>query len=291
MMKNDDAVSTVIAMMLILGIIVTLLAIYSATYLPGLKQQSEIEHSRDVANAFTRFGSDIDYVISHKKTARFSEPFSLGGGDILLSPVRSSGLVTIGEERPLVNVTVTNTTWDKTMMGNVSLVNVSYVPSFTSWEPQGYLWEYGFVAVTKGNVTVPQSSQYTNISEARAGSGGFLESFIDISPLENEIEITVVNLTRKEDGYFITGSGIATLGVNATASESYLEDVDKIIFENCTVSDDDKVSEMMGKYLGDKLGVTPDYNPGTHTHTFTYRDDNKPPAVTLRIVNVEVSVW
>jgi len=45
-----------------------------------LKQQSEIEHSREVANAFVRFGSDIDYVISQKKTARFSEPFSLGGG-------------------------------------------------------------------------------------------------------------------------------------------------------------------------------------------------------------------
>ena len=300
MLKNDDAVSTVIAMMLILGIIVTLLAIYSATYLPGLKQQSEIEHSRDVANAFTRFGSDIDYVISHKKTARFSEPFSLGGGDILLSPVRSSGLVTIGEERPLVNVTVNTTGDDVPMTGNVSLVNVSYVPSFTSWEPQGYLWEYGFVAVTKGNVTVPQSSQYTNISEARAGSGGFLESFVDMSQSKNdEIEITVVNLTTsKEDRSFITGSGIATLEVNATASESYLKKddeivlVDKIVFENCTAGDNDKVSVMMGKYLGgleDKLGVKPDYNSDTHTHTFTYLSNK--PTVTLRIVNVEVSVW
>jgi len=304
MMKNDDAVSTVIAMMLILGIIVTLLAIYSATYLPGLKQQSEIEHSREVANAFVRFDSDIYYVISHKKPARFSEPFSLGGGDILLSPVRSSGLVTI-EERPLVNVTVTNTTQGK-MTGNISLVNVSYVPSFTSWEPQGYLWEYGFVAVTKGNVTVPQSSQYTTISEARAGSDRFLESFIAMSPLENEIEITVVNLTRKEDGYFITGSGIATLGVNATASESYLKTddgivlVDEIIFENCTAGDA-KVSEMMGEHLErlctemvKSLGGTCTYVPpndsSPQTHKLMFNNGDKP-TVTLRTVNVEVSVW
>jgi hypothetical protein len=294
MMEKDDAVSTVIAMMLILGIVATLLAIYSATYLPGLKQQSEIEHSREVANAFARFGSDIDYVISHKKTARFSEPFSLGGGDILLSPVRSSGLVTI-EERPLVIVTVTykEEGSEKEKETVASLVNVSYVPSFTSWEPQGYLWEYGFVAVTKGNVTVPQSSQYNTMDEARADSDRFLESFIDISPLENEIEITVVNLTCKEDGYFITGSGIATLGVDATASElERLEDVNEIIFENCTVSDDDKVSVMMGKYLEgleDKLGVEPGYDSDTHTHTFEYTDNN--PTVTLRTVNVEVSVW
>jgi len=316
MMKNDDAVSTVIAMMLILGIIVTLLAIYSATYLPGLKQQSEIEHSRDVANAFARFGSDIeyvisrsdsdiDYMISHNKSVRFSEPFSLGGGGVLLSPVRSSGLVTIGEERPLVNVTVTNTTQGK-MTGNISLVIVSYVPSFTSWEPQGYLWEYGFVAVTKGNVTVPQSSQYTTISEARAGSDRFLESFIAMSPLENEIEITVVNLTRKEDGYFITGSGIATLGVNATASESYLKTddgivlVDEIIFENCTAGDA-KVSEMMGEHLErlctemvKSLGGTCTYVPpndsSPQTHKLMFNNGDKP-TVTLRTVNVEVSVW
>lgn len=284
MMEKDDAVSTVIAMMLILGIIATLLAIYSATYLPGLKQQSEIEHSRDVANAFARFGSDIDYVISHKKPARFSEPFSLGGGDVLLSPVRSSGLVAIGEERPLVNVTVTNQTGGM-MTGNTSLVNVSYAPSFTSWEPQGYRWEYGFVAVTKDDVAVPQSSRYNNISEARAGSGVFLRSFVDMSRSGNEIEITVVNLTRKEDGFFITGSGIATLGVNATVSEpTTLKDVTQIVFENCTSGSDDRVSEMMGEIL-ETLGTQ--YDPLSQTHTLI----DPPDTVTLRTVNVEVGVW
>ena len=29
-----------------------------------------------------------------------------------------------------------------------TLANISYVPSFTTWEPRD-LWEYGFVAVTK----------------------------------------------------------------------------------------------------------------------------------------------
>jgi len=311
MMKNDDAVSTVIAMMLILGIIVTLLAIYSATYLPGLKQQSEIEHSREVANAFVRFDSDIYYVISHKKPARFSEPFSLGGGDILLSPVRSSGLVTI-EERPLVNVTVTNTT-DETMTGNVSLANVSYVPSFTSWEPQGYLWEYGFVAVKKDNVTVPQSSRYNTMDEALEDRGaGFLRSLIklvEVDPPDGnpEVIITVVNLTTSKEGRsFITGSGIATLGVNATASESYLKTddgivlVDEIIFENCTAGDA-KVSEMMGEHLErlctemvKSLGGTCTYVPpndsSPQTHKLMFNNGDKP-TVTLRTVNVEVSVW
>src|SRR5690606_33913742 len=159
-------------------IIATAIAIYSATYLPGLKQQSEIEHSRDVANAFVRFGSDIDYVISHKKTARFSEPFSLGGGDVLLSPVRSSGLVTI-EGQPLVNVTV-NVVGMPLMIGDASLVDVSYVPSFATWEPQGYRWEYGIVAVTKDDVAVPQLSRYNTMDDTQEDRSGFLERFVEL---------------------------------------------------------------------------------------------------------------
>lgn len=296
MMEKDDAVSTVIALMLVLGIIVTLIAIYSATYLPGLKQQSEIEHSREVADAFARFGSDIEHAVLQQKSARFSEPFSLGGGDVLLSPVRSSGSVTI-EKEPLVNVTVTNQT-GSVMTRNASLVNVSYVPSFTTWEPQGYLWEYGFVAVTKDDVAVPQSSDYNNISEARADSDEFLCFFVYLTPNGGgDIEITVVNLLPKKDGWFMTGSGRATLGLNATVSESYLENVETIVFENCTVGDGDKVSEMMGKHLEKLCDSTNSdtyvYVPGTLSspprHTLTF--STTPPKVTLRTVNVEVGVW
>ena len=293
-MKNDEAVSTVIAMMLILGIIATLIAIYSATYLPGLKQQSEIEHSRDVANAFVRFGSDIDYVVSQKKAARFSEPFSLGGGDVLLSPVRSSGLVTIGEERPLVNVTVTNQTGER-MTGNVSLVDVSYVPSFTTWEPQGYRWEYGFVAVTKDNVTVPQSSGYNTMDEALGKRGvEFLGSVIDLNPSGANLEITATNLTRKEDEFYITGSGIATIEVNATTLPKLsLDEVTEIVFEDLIADGGvpgmkeilkEKCEEVERKGVGATY-IPPGEGESSHKLTFT-----SSVTVTLRIVNVEVSV-
>ena len=214
-----------------------------------------------------------------------------------MSPVRSCGSVTIEKEPPLVNVTVTNQT-GSVMTGNASLVNVSYVPSFTTWEPQGYLWEYGFVAVTKDNVTVPQPSRYNTILEARADSGEFLRFFVVLTlTTGSDIEITVVNLTRKEDGFFITGSGRVTLGVNATVSESYLGEVETIVFENCTVGDGDKVSEMMGKHLEKLCDSTNSdtyvYVPGTLSspprHTLTF--STTPPKVTLRTVIVEVGVW
>jgi hypothetical protein len=288
-MKNDEAVSTVIAMMLILGIIATVIAIYSATYLPGLKQQSEIEHSREVVNAFVRFGSDIDYVISHEKTARFSEPFSLGGGDVLLSPVRSSGLVSI-EKQPLVNVTVTNQTGER-MTGNATLVNVSYVPSFTTWEPQGYRWEWGIVLVTIDNVAVPQSSGYNTMADALEKRGAeFLGSVIDLNPSGANLEITVVNLTWKENEFFITGSGIATLEVNATVlPKSSLDEVTEIVFEDLTSgSEVPGMKEILKEKCEGVGGAT--YTPpgeGESSHKLEF---NPPVTVTLRTVNVEVSV-
>lgn len=310
MMEKDDAVSTVIALMLVLGIIVTLIAIYSATYLPGLKQQSEIEHSREVADAFARFDSDIDHVVSgshvvsDRTSTRFSEPFSLGGGDILLSPVRSSGSVTITQV-PLVNVTVTNQT-DAMMTGNASLVNVSYVPSFTAWEPQGYLWEYGFVAVTKDNVTVPQSSSYNNVSGARADSGEFLRSFIDMSRFGNEIVITLVNLTPpppKEGGSFVTGSGRAVLKLNATIPEpDRIAGVTKLVCNDSvtpylnltTLNPSAGIKGHLETLCNDTIEDHPDDRyyfdelPQIHRHTLTFEPSVN---VTLRIVNVEVGVW
>jgi hypothetical protein len=279
MMEKDDAVSTVIALMLVLGIISTLIAIYSAVYLPGLKQQSEIEHSREVADAFARFGSDIEHVVSQPKSARFSEPFSLGGGDILLSPVRSSGSLTITQaEEPLVRVTVDNGTQTVT---NVSLVNISYVPSFTTWEPQGYLWEYGFVAVTKDSVVVPQSGSYNTIPEARADSGGFLCSFVDLTQgTGGDIEITLVNLFPKKDGWFMTGSGRAALGLNVTVSEDTVKEVTEITF-----TFDPEVPGMQD-YLDKKCRqVNPSYTLGSNMLGITSQP------VTLRTVNVEVGVW
>jgi len=278
-MEKDDAVSTVIALMLILGIVSTLIAIYSAAYLPGLKQQSEIEHSRAVADAFVRFGSSIDYAVSHKTKVRFSEPLSLGGGDILLSPVRSSGSLAIAAEGPLVNITVANGTGTVTKAS--SLMNISYVPSFTTWEPQGYRWEYGFVAVTKDGVAVPQSSRYYLCEEARDNSSEFLQSFVELTRSGGDnIGITLVKLFPKEGESFVTGSGIATLGLNATVTAEEVSEATAIAF-------DLGVPRLQG-YLDEICGRTDvSYVPGSNTLDFSGRPVN----VTLRTVDIEVSVW
>ena len=205
----DDAVSTVIALMLILAIVATCMAIYSATYVPGLKQQAEITHSEEVKVAFERFSADVDNLYSLGKAARFSEPLPLGGGDVLLSPVRSSGTVEVG--RPVsVGDLYINGTWHS----SVDRVGVVYTPSYSSWDLQGYSWENGLVWVTKGEKKTPASLSLYTVSEGKMRESEILaESFVRMS--ENFVVVSMYPETKSS----ITGTGIAKLRLNATESE------------------------------------------------------------------------
>ncbi|MBR5450047.1 MAG: hypothetical protein IKV78_01910, partial [Methanocorpusculum sp.] len=129
--EKDDAVSPVIALMLILAILATCMAVYTTTYVPGLKQQDEITHSGEVKLAFERFASDIDNVIAQGKPAVYTEVLELGGGDVPLSPTKSSGTVEINTSK--IGTYKINSGSEQDLNG----IEISYLPSFTAWEKQG----------------------------------------------------------------------------------------------------------------------------------------------------------
>ncbi len=128
-MKKDAGISTVVSVMLILVILAICMATFSATYLPGLKQNAEIIHSEDFQEAFMRFSGDVDSVYALDRSAVFSETFKLGGGDILLSPSKSSGTVEI-QDVSLGTLHVGSNEIPLTT------VNVSYTPYLTVCKPQ-----------------------------------------------------------------------------------------------------------------------------------------------------------
>ena len=142
-MKNkEDAVSSVVALMLILAIIVACLAVYTASYVPGLKQQNEIMHSNEVGMAFERISSDMDNLLTLQRNGSFAEPFSLGGGDILFSPVKSAGTVEI-QNVSYGEVRTTAPALAELNGSAVTGVTISYTPVNTVWEKQGYLYKNG----------------------------------------------------------------------------------------------------------------------------------------------------
>ena len=214
-MKKDDGVSNVVAMMLLLSVLVICIAVLSSSYLPDLKENAEAMHSEEVKEAFLRFGADVDELFTTAQGGVYSQVFSLGGGDILLSPSKSGGTVEIqtvdiGKVEGYLNT--------------ITSVNVTYTPLLPYWEKQGYMYENGVLWVTKNGVEIPVQS---GLNTANAGNTREEETKEDwISAMQpkligesGDVEYYVQNiviLSADENKNYLSGTSLATLRITAT---------------------------------------------------------------------------
>ena len=208
--EKDDAVSPVIALMLILAILATCMAVYTTTYVPGLKQQDEITHSGEVKLAFERFASDIDNVIAQGKPAVYTEVLELGGGDVPLSPTKSSGTVEI-------NTTVIGNYTIGSETKNLNVIEISYLPSFTAWEKQGYLYKNGVVWITKDEKKTPAMLTLYTFEDGGNREKEILAKWYPASPTEG---IVIPNFSVVEGKSEITGTSAVKLRLNATLGDN-----------------------------------------------------------------------
>jgi len=204
--EKDDAVSPVIALMLILAILATCMAVYTTTYVPGLKQQDEITHSGEVKLAFERFASDIDNVIALGKPAVYTEVLELGGGDVPLSPTKSSGTIEI-------NTTVIGNYTVDSEEKNLTGIEISYLPSFTAWEKQGYLYKKGVVWITKDEKKTPAMLTLYTVEDGEDREKEILAKWYHAS---TEI---IPNFSVVEGKSEITGTSAVKLRLNATLGD------------------------------------------------------------------------
>ena len=204
--EKDDAVSPVIALMLILAILATCMAVYTTTYVPGLKQQDEITHSGEVKLAFERFASDIDNVIAQGKPAVYTEVLELGGGDVPLSPTKSSGTVEI-------NTTVIGNYTIGSETKNLYGIEISYLPSFTAWEKQGYLYKNGVVWITKDEKKTPAMLTLYTVEDGKNREKEVLQKWYHAS------SVIIPNFTVVENKAEITGTSAVKLRLNATLGD------------------------------------------------------------------------
>ena len=213
-MKTDDGVSAVVSVMLILAVLVTAVAVCSATYVPEMKQNAEILHTEEIEEAFLRFSSDVDSLYSLGKSAEYSETFALGGGDILLSPSKSSGTLRI-QNSSLGELVIGSNNRD------LSTVNVTYVPSFSTWDLQGYKYEKGLVWVTKDTKEIPALLSIYTKEEGKTFSENHVKNWTSamndsIETGNNTVEMTIIDLYADPDADFQSGSANVMLGISAT---------------------------------------------------------------------------
>ncbi len=205
---NDDAIAPVIAVMLLLAIGVTFFSVYTTTYLPALKEQAEVAHLSGVEAGFLKFSSDIDNAAYMRTGGTLSEQIPLGGGDIVINSLKSSGMVQI-QSGNVPYLIIRNASGQEYQM---YMVNFSYSPSGNFWVDQGYTWQYGYVNVTKGTRSTPL--QYCTIEEASDEA----VKFIDTQSDGTTITFNTVSFTEGGKN-FSSGNGIAKISLNATGSD------------------------------------------------------------------------
>lgn len=214
-MKKDDGVSNVVAMMLLLSVLVICIAVLSSSYLPDLKENAEAMHSEEVKEAFLRFGADVDELFTTAQGGVYSQVFSLGGGDILLSPSKSGGTVEI----QTVNLgTVTG------YSEQITSVNVTYTPLLPYWEKQGYLFENGVVWVTKDGRKIPVQSGLNTVDDGNTREKETKEDWISaMQPKligksgDREYYVqNIVTLSADETKKYLSGMSLATLKITVT---------------------------------------------------------------------------
>lgn len=263
---KDDAVAAVVALMLVLAVIVTCLAVYTTSYIPSLKQQAEISHTDEVLYTFKGFSAEMDSIYATGELREYSNPLVLGAGDILLSPSKSSGTIEI-TGNPIGSLKV------GTGSGyTINSIDVSYTPSFTVWEPQGVHYENGVLWITKEDKKTPASltdytiesglNQEEKIVKNRLGK---IEKTMPETMDEN-MELTIITAEKKTNQSEITGSGIADLHV-----ETKMENTD-ILLNN-----------------GDKLILTSG-DGKTLKETTVSTESVNPLTLTLHRIIIEVSV-
>jgi len=219
-MKKDDGVSNVVAMMLLLSVLVIYIAVLSSSYIPDLKENAEAMHSEDVKEAFLRFGSDVDELFTTAQGGVYTQVFSLGGGDILLSPSKSGGTVEI------------QTVDIGTVAGYlVTSVNVTYTPLLPYWEKQGYLYENGVVWVTKDDRKIPVLSGLNTVDAGNTREKETKEDWLSAmqpkltgkSGDEEYYVQNIVILSADENKNYLSGTSLATLRITAAEIETTTE--------------------------------------------------------------------
>ncbi|OPX72340.1 MAG: hypothetical protein A4E38_00647 [Methanoregulaceae archaeon PtaB.Bin108] len=259
-------------MMLILAVVVTLFSLWNSVYLPGLKQQAEVEHLSQVEEGFLRIDADIKNMISLQSGGTMIENIPLGGGDFFLHSTRSGGSIRIARDSiPLLIVRNSSITLES------HLARFNYSPLSNFWIDQGYTWQEGYVNVTKGGRSSPlrYDTMDTVIHE---GYGGMTSNIFMKGPGK---DITLVNFLVG-DSNMMSGNGISQFNVRGNTTRITLEP-DTWIVANVSTAFGASLNETISTTL---LPFNPDMKPeGPERFNYTLKE-----SITIIWYNLTYSV-
>ncbi|MDD3574467.1 MAG: hypothetical protein PHD71_05465 [Methanospirillum sp.] len=300
---KDDAVSPVVAFMLLLMVVVSFISVLNAYYIPSLKQQAEIEHLHNVEQSFLKISSDILQVLTFRQNLTMNEPIQLGGGDVYFSPIKSSGYLEVNtslQNNPLYSINIEVKNKEDIIYSQYSEINRSKIifrPIGNFWINQGYEWEDGIIHVTKGNRKT--SLKYSDTDEKlpidRNNYYNMSLPRIQLSEYQNNltnIVIDIVNIENPLQKRSYSGNGYGSLIVDLKKVKQYsapLNIGEKIIFDYSNSADDYRVGSTINETFYRSVPWT---NANWDDNTLTLTVPNDPILlVDNKIPDLKMNLW
>lgn len=285
--------------MLLLLIVVSFISVLNAYYIPSLKQQAEIQHLHSVEESFSKISSDILQVLSFRQNLTTKESLDLGGGDVFLSPIRSSGYLEVNTtlyDEPLSTIGIT--TGSNTYESSLLRSRIIYRPIGNFWVNQGYEWEDGVLNVTKGNRKT--SLEYTDNAEKRVKGERekYYQMFaprVDLKTVPPTIKIDLVQNANIRTTRSISSNGVGTVWIDmkeCTRTNIPLRQTDKISF---TFSGSDEDTIGFRASINQTFSQWSNFNQtiwdcSTDTLTIFENSQNEFPNLTIVLWNLSVTV-
>ena len=216
---RDDAVSPVVAFMLLLMVVVSFISVLNAYYIPSLKEQAEVQHLHEVEESFSKITPNMLQILTFRKNLSMKETVPLGGGDVIFSSLKSSGYleVKVGDPISLINVSVGNNPPMPNLTSAINESKIQYKPVGNFWINQGYVWEDGLLNVTKGLRTTTLQFSDENTALTMNEKNNYytqLRPQISYSEHQNNIstmQIDLVNIQNVSSYRYINGNGIGNI--------------------------------------------------------------------------------
>ena len=225
---KEDGVSNVVSMLLMLTVLVIALSLASATYIPDLKENAEIIHSSEVRTSFLAFAADVNHQHASGYVSPASQVFSLGGGDILLSPAKSSGTVSLTTES-LGSLSLSGVS-----PITINTVNLTYIPHLSVWNSPGFSYEKGVCWVTEDGIRIPALGSINTEAEADDYGEKLVKSWVSNETSHHTVgeksEIHIVSLEADSSANYASGSQDVVLTIMPGKIDKY-PDVNSVSFK------------------------------------------------------------
>ena len=141
MLRDNSAVSIVVVVVMIFGLLITIAAYINVYYIPSWAEDAEAKHMRSAFTDFSAIPGAINGLVLANETNIMSrQRIELGGGDIpVISPVRSWGSLgavpregnfTVTADAWTVNIERNTTDGELQKWGRANIANISDTSSF-----------------------------------------------------------------------------------------------------------------------------------------------------------------